>query len=82
VASSRRHPTGHLGLLDCYTGHGIFSALSIAGSVIRRWIDAAFLVTALMRRFARSRGGVVFGRLPENAPLTPERLDPSPIFER
>jgi hypothetical protein len=42
VASSRRHPIGHLGLLSCYTGHRIFSALSITGSVIRRWIDAAF----------------------------------------
>src|ERR1700738_160485 len=42
VAPSRRHPIGHLGLLSCYTGHRIFSALSITGSVIRRWIDAAF----------------------------------------
>jgi hypothetical protein len=41
VASSRRYPIGHLGL-SCYTGHRIFSALSITGSVIRRWIDAAF----------------------------------------
>ena len=42
LASSRRHPIGHLGLLSCYTGHRIFSGLSITGSVIRRWIDAAF----------------------------------------
>jgi hypothetical protein len=41
VASSRRYPIGHLGL-SCYTGHRIFTALSITGSVIRRWIDAAF----------------------------------------
>jgi hypothetical protein len=37
-----RFPIGHLGP-SCYTGHRIFSALSITGSVIRRWIDAAFL---------------------------------------
>jgi len=41
VASSRRYPIGHLGL-SRYTGHRIFTALSITGSVIRRWIDAAF----------------------------------------
>src|SRR5580704_19752609 len=41
VASSRRYPFGHLGL-SRYTGHRIFTALSITGSVIRRWIDAAF----------------------------------------
>ena len=41
VASSRRHPNRHQGSLSCYRGHRNFSALSITGSLIRRWIDVA-----------------------------------------
>lgn len=76
VASSRRHPIGHLGLLSCYTGHRIFSALSITGLVIRRWIDAAFpghSADATVRTDVEA--AVVFGQQPGNAPLTSGRRD-------
>jgi|SRR5215831_5446394 len=36
--------------LSCYTGRPIFRALSITGSLIRRWIGAASPITAVMRR--------------------------------
>ena len=75
VASSRRYPIGHLGL-SRYTGHRIFTALSITGSVIRRWIDAAFpghSADATVRTDVEA--ALSSDKQPGNAPLTSGRLD-------
>jgi hypothetical protein len=67
--------SGHLGL-SCYTGHRIFTALSITGSVIRRWIDAAFPGHSADATVCTDvEAALSSDNTRGNAPLTPGRLD-------
>ena len=56
-------PNGHRGPLSCYTRRRIFSALSITGSLIRRWIGAACPSHRCDATGSQGhRGGVVSGQ--------------------
>ena len=58
-----------MGSFSCYTGRRIFSTLSITGSLVRRWIDAACPGHSVDAAASHGRRGcIVPGQQPGNAP--------------